>query len=53
MTHLDPVPQRDETSTIQTTRPADKGSLGVNARLFDDFDAASAKVEGIDGKSLW
>jgi hypothetical protein len=27
--------------------------IGVNARLFDDFDAASAKVEVIDGKNLW
>ena len=27
--------------------------IGVNARLFDDFDAASAPVEIIDGKNLW
>ena len=27
--------------------------IGVNARLFDDFDAASAPVEVIDGKNLW
>jgi hypothetical protein len=26
MTHLDPVPQRKETSMIETTGPADKGS---------------------------
>jgi hypothetical protein len=25
----------------------------VNARLFDDFDAAAAEVEVIDGKHLW
>jgi hypothetical protein len=27
--------------------------IGVNARLFDDFDAAEAPVEVIDGKNLW
>ncbi len=27
--------------------------IGVNARLFDGFDAASAPVEVIDGKNLW
>lgn len=27
--------------------------IGVNARLFDDFDAASAPVCVIDGKNLW
>lgn len=27
--------------------------IGVNARLFDDFDAASARVSRIDGKNLW
>jgi len=27
--------------------------IGVNARLFDDFDAAQAKVEVIDGRNLW
>ncbi len=27
--------------------------IGVNARLFDDFDAASAPVSVIDGKNLW
>jgi hypothetical protein len=27
--------------------------IGVNARLFDDFDAAAAPVEVIDGKNLW
>jgi hypothetical protein len=27
--------------------------IGVNARLFDNFDAASAPVEVIDGKNLW
>ena len=27
--------------------------IGVNARLFDDFDAASAPVTVIDGKNLW
>jgi hypothetical protein len=33
----------------------DKNSrrIGVNARLFDDFDAAEAPVEVIDGKNLW
>jgi hypothetical protein len=25
----------------------------VNARLFDNFDAAAASVEVIDGKNLW
>jgi hypothetical protein len=27
--------------------------FGVNARLFDDFDAAAAPVSVIDGKNLW
>jgi hypothetical protein len=27
--------------------------IGVNARLFDNFDAASASVSVIDGKNLW
>ena len=27
--------------------------IGVNARLFDDFDAAGAPVIVIDGKNLW
>ena len=27
--------------------------IGVNARLFDNFDAASAQVTVIDGKNLW
>jgi hypothetical protein len=27
--------------------------LGVNARLFDNFDAAEACIEVIDGKNLW
>lgn len=27
--------------------------IGVNARLFDNFDAAEARVEVIDGKNLW
>lgn len=27
--------------------------LGVNARLFDNFEAAEAKVTVIDGRHLW
>ncbi len=27
--------------------------IGVNARLFDDFDAAAAPVQVLDGKNLW
>jgi hypothetical protein len=27
--------------------------IGVNARLFDGFDAANAPVEVIDGRNLW
>jgi hypothetical protein len=27
--------------------------IGVNARLFDDFDAANAPVSVIDGRNLW
>lgn len=27
--------------------------LGVNARLFDDFDAAQAPVTILDGRNLW
>jgi hypothetical protein len=27
--------------------------VGVNARLFDDFDLATVPVKTIDGKNLW
>lgn len=27
--------------------------IGVNARLFDGFDAATAPIEVIDGRNLW
>lgn len=27
--------------------------IGVNARLFDDYDAAGQKIVVIDGKNLW
>jgi hypothetical protein len=27
--------------------------FGVNARLFDNYDAATAPVDVIDGKNLW
>jgi hypothetical protein len=27
--------------------------IGINARLLDNFDAAEAPVEVIDGKNLW
>ena len=27
--------------------------IGVNARLFDNFDAAAAPVQVFDGKNLW
>jgi len=27
--------------------------IGVNARLFDDYDAATQKIVVIDGKNLW
>ena len=27
--------------------------IGVNARLFDNFDAAAAPVQVIDGKNFW
>jgi hypothetical protein len=27
--------------------------IGVNARLFDSFDAATAPVEVLDGKNMW
>lgn len=27
--------------------------IGINARLIDDFDAASAPVTVIDGRNLW
>ena len=27
--------------------------IGVNARLIDDLDAATADVEVVDGKNLW
>ena len=30
-----------------------KRRIGVNARLFDDFEAADWPVSVIDGKTLW
>jgi hypothetical protein len=47
-THGDsPAFERDGSWDGKTRR------IGVNARLFDDFDAAVAEVEVIDGKNLW
>lgn len=31
----------------------DKPQIGVNARLFDDFDLDGVEVVVIDGKNLW
>ena len=31
----------------------DNPKIGVNARLFDDFDLDAVPVEVIDGKNLW
>lgn len=31
----------------------DNMKVGVNARLFDDFDVESVKVDVIDGRNLW
>ena len=31
----------------------DNPQVGVNARLFDDFDLAAVPVTEIDGKALW
>jgi hypothetical protein len=42
-----PAFQRDGTWDGKTRR------IGVNARLFDNFDAATAPVTVIDGKNLW
>jgi len=42
-----PAHQPDGTWDGKTRR------IGVNARLFDNFDAATAPVTVIDGKSLW
>jgi hypothetical protein len=42
-----PAYQRDGSWDGKTRR------IGVNARLFDEFDAARAPVEVIDGKHLW
>ncbi|MEO7065310.1 MAG: hypothetical protein ABI114_00215 [Rhodanobacter sp.] len=39
--------ERDGTWEQKTRR------IGVNARLFDDFDAASAAIVVIDSKHLW
>jgi hypothetical protein len=33
--------------------PRKAGSLGLNARRFDGFDAAEAPIAVIDGKNLW
>ena len=40
---------------INDNRSWDKSTrrIGVNARLFDGFDAAEAPVVVIDGKNLW
>ncbi len=47
-THSDsPAFERDGSWDGKTRR------IGVNARLFDDFDAANAPVQVIDGKHLW
>jgi hypothetical protein len=42
-----PAFQRDGSWDGKTRR------IGVNARLFDQYDAASAPEEIIDGKNLW
>jgi len=42
-----PAWQRDGTWDGKTRR------IGVNARLFDNFEAADAPVTVIDGKNLW
>lgn len=39
--------ERDGTWDGRTRR------IGINARLFDNFDAASAPVFVLDGKNLW
>ena len=31
----------------------DKPKVGVNSRLFDDFDLDAVPVTVIDGKNLW
>jgi hypothetical protein len=47
-THSDsPAFERDGAWDGKTRR------LGVNARLFHNFDAAAAPVDVIDGKNLW
>jgi hypothetical protein len=30
-----------------------KKKIGVNARLFNDFDLSQVPVQTIDGKNLW
>ena len=47
-TYSDSPAFRRDASWDGTTR-----RIGVNARLFDDFDAAAAPVFVIDGKNLW
>jgi hypothetical protein len=42
-----PAYQQDGTWDGRTRR------IGVNARLFDNFDAATAPITVIDGKNLW
>jgi hypothetical protein len=47
-TYLDsPAFERDGSWDKKTRR------IGVNARLFDNFDAAEAPVSVIDGRHLW
>jgi hypothetical protein len=47
-------PTYSESPDFSSGKPDfDNPRIGVNARLFDDFDLAAVPVETIDGKNLW
>ena len=47
-------PTYSESPDFSTGKPDfDHPRIGVNARLFDDFDLAAVPINVIDGKHLW
>ena len=47
-------PTYSESPDFSTGEPDfDNPRIGVNARLFEDFDLADVPVKTIDGKNLW
>ena len=46
------TPDWSEADIGANTMPSGK-KIGLNIRLFDDFDVASVPVQTIDGRNLW